>query len=134
MKKLMVLLGCVLGFGCVGPKGWIFYSHHYNRNHGKLFVNGSPPTGGVVSAGSKDEGPKISPFYEWDYYYYHYDRIIMVSAVPFSGWRFVCWDDGDTNAIREVVIHREETYMVASFELEPRHPQHPEHPHNPGGD
>lgn len=52
---------------------------------------------------------------------YYYDSVATLTATPNDGYRFLAWSDGDSNAIRQIVVTADIT-LTASFEALPPMP------------
>lgn len=65
-----------------------------------ITVNASPTEGGSVSGGGN----------------YEYGSLATLTATPNTGYEFVQWSDGNTNATRQVTVTSAQTY-TATFQL-----------------
>lgn len=66
----------------------------------KISVFASPKNGGSVTGGG----------------YYEPGTEVEISATPNTGWAFIEWDDGDTNAIRTITVGDVDKTYTATFE------------------
>lgn len=67
----------------------------------KISVFASPINGGSVTGGG----------------YYEPGTEVEISAISNTGWNFIEWDDGDTNAIRTITVGDVDKTYTATFEL-----------------
>ena len=82
-------------FNIAGDVTFIAYFH---QEEFTLTLNAFPAEGGLVSA--NPAGP------------YHLGDMVTLTATPNTGYTFVSWQDGNTNAMRTVEVTGDETYSA----------------------